>query len=286
MSKQEKKIAVVTGANTGIGLETARGLADAGFRVLMTARDRERGEVAIADVKKTSGREDVELLMLDLGSLTSVRDATDDVRSRVDRIDVLVNNAGLLLGDRRTTDDGFEATFGINHLGHFLWTHLLLDLVKAGSPSRIVNLASDAHKQSRGLNFDDLMWERRSYRGINVYSDSKLANILFTRRLAKELEGSGVVTHAVHPGVVNTRFAKDGDAGGIVGLAVKIAAPFLLTPAKGARTSLHVALSDDAARESGRYWARRRPARPTRFARDAAAADRLWGLSRELVGLA
>jgi NAD(P)-dependent dehydrogenase (short-subunit alcohol dehydrogenase family) len=282
-----ERIAVVTGANTGIGLETARGLAAAGFRVVMTARDRAKGERAVADVKRSTGRDAVEPLELDLGSLASVRRATDALRARHDRLDVLVNNAGLVLGDRRTTADGFEATFGVNHLGHFLWTRRLLDLVKAAgsaaSPSRVVNLASDAHRSSEGLDFDDLMRERRPYRGFPAYCDSKLANVLFTRELARRLEGEGVVVHAVHPGVVGTRFGRDGDVGPLLGAALALAKPFLLTPAKGARTSLHVALSDDAAKSTGDYWAKQKRAKPSRAARDDEAAARLWRVSEALV---
>mgnify|MGYP006277643385 CR=1 FL=1 len=282
------RIAVVTGANSGIGLETARGLAEAGHRVVMTARDRRKGEAAVADVKRSTGREAVELLELDLASLASVRRAADRLRERHERIHVLVNNAGLVLGDRRTTEDGFEATFGINHLGHFLWTLRLLPVVKSAgtdaSPGRIVNLASDAHRQSRGLDFDDLMRERRPYRGFPVYCDSKLANVLFTRELAARLEGEPVVAHAVHPGVVGTRFARDGDAG-LVGAFFALFKPLLLTPAKGARTSLHVALSDEAARTSGDYWAKETRRRPARPARDDVAARRLWEISESLVGL-
>lgn len=279
------KTALVTGANAGIGLETARGLAEAGYRVLMTSRDPDRGKAALEDVRRTTGSDRLELLTLDLASLDSVREAAAEARERTDELDLLVNNAGLVLGERRTTKEGFEATLGVNHLGHFLFTHLLLDRLRAAPAARIVNLASDAHRQSKGLDFDDLMWERRPYSGMNAYCDSKLANILFTRRLAKELEGSGVVTHAVHPGVVNTRFAKDGDVGGFIGTVIKLAGPFLLTPKKGARTSLHVALSDDASEGSGRYWAKSRPSKPTRYGRDDEAADRLWDLSVDLVGL-
>jgi NAD(P)-dependent dehydrogenase (short-subunit alcohol dehydrogenase family) len=286
-----ERIAVVTGANTGIGLETARGLAKAGFRVVMTARDRDKGTAAVEDVRRSTGSDAVELLELDLASLESVRRASDELSSRHDHIDVLVNNAGLVLGDRRTTEDGFEATLGVNHLGHFLWTLRLLDRVKAaasngGAPGRIVNLASDAHRSSKGLDFDDLMRERRPYEGFPAYCDSKLANILFTRELARRLEGEGVVVHAVHPGVVGTRFGRDGDVGGLLAAAIALAKPFLLSPEKGARTSLHVALSDDAARTTGDYWAKSKRSKPTRRARDDDAAARLWKVSEELVGLA
>lgn len=285
MSWIEGKVAVVTGANAGIGLETARGLARAGARVVMAARNRAKGEAAVADVKATTGRDEVELLDLDLASLASVRAAAATLLERHAQIPLLVNNAGLIMGARETTEDGFEATLGINHLGHFLFTLLLVERIQASAPARIVNLSSEAHRGSRGLDFDDLMRERRSYGSFPAYSDSKLANILFTRELARRLEGTGVVTHAVHPGVVGTRFGRDGDLKGPFAWLIAIGRPLLLTPAKGARTSLHVALEADAAASSGDYWSRSRRVSPTAQGSDDRAARRLWEASEALVGL-
>lgn len=277
-------MAVVTGANTGVGLETARGLAERGMTVVMCSRDPERGRAALEDVRASTGSGSVELVRLDLASLESVRAAAAEILERHPRIAILVNNAGAVLSDRRTTADGFEATFGVNHLGHFFFTKLLLPALEAGAPSRIVNVASDAHRMSFGLDFDDLQWERRRYRGLGVYADSKLANILFTRELARRLEGKGVVAHAVHPGVVGSRFGWDGDTRGWFAFGVKLVKPLLLTPAKGARTSLHVATSEEAGRSSGLYWARSRPIKPSRAARSDEAARRLWDASEALVG--
>ncbi|MEM6995385.1 MAG: SDR family oxidoreductase [Myxococcota bacterium] len=277
------KVCLVTGANAGIGRETARGLAQEGATVVMAARNRSKGEEAVADVKETSGNDKVELLELDLASLASVRAAAKTFLERHDRLDLLINNAGLILGDRRTTADGFESTFGINHLGHFEFTRLLLDRIKESAPARIINLASDAHRTSKGLDFDDLMVERRPYKGMYVYGDSKLANILFTRELSRRLEGSDVVTHAVHPGVVRTGFARDGDVKGALGFLVKLAGPFLLTPTDGAATSLYVALSDDAGKTTGEYWARKTRKTPRKPAQDDAAAKRLWEVSEQLI---
>ncbi len=277
------KVCLVTGANAGIGLETARGLAKAGALVVMTARDRSKGEAAVADVKRSTSSDRVELLDLDLASLASVRKAAAEFLERHDRLDVLVNNAGLILGERRTTEDGFEATFGINHLGHFEFTRLLLDVLESSAPSRVVNLASHAHRTSSGLDFDDLMIERRAYKSMGAYGDSKLANILFTRELARRLEGTGVVTHAVHPGVVRTGFARDGDVKGLLGLAWKAMGPFLLSAEDGAATSLHVATSEDAGGSSGDYWAKKARTQPRKPALDDAAARRLWEVSEALI---
>ncbi|MCA9713221.1 MAG: SDR family oxidoreductase [Myxococcales bacterium] len=277
------KVCLITGANSGIGRETARELARRGATVVMCARDRGRGQEAVDDVKQSTGSDAVTLLELDLASFASIRAAVARFTASHERLDVLINNAGLVLGDRRMTAEGFESTFGVNHLGHFLWTTLLLDLIKRSAPARIINLASEAHRMSRGLDMDDLMFERRSYNGWRAYGDSKLANILFTSELARRLEGTGVVVHAVHPGVVGTGFGRDGDVGGVVGWLIKLAGPLLLTSAKGARTSIHVATSDEAGERTGLYWAKSRTKRPTRFAQDDEAARRLWERSEALV---
>lgn len=276
------KVCVVTGANAGIGLETARELARRGATVLMGARDQARGAAAVADVRASTGGS-VELLMVDLASLASVRRAAARVLDEHERLDLLINNAGLVLGERRVTEDGFEATFAINHLGHFELTRCLLDRLKASAPARIINVASDAHRGSRGLHFDDLACERRRYRAMKVYADSKLANILFTRELAARLEGTGVVAHAVHPGVVRSGFARDGDLHGLAGWVFRALGPFLLSPEEGAATTLHVALSEDAARSSGEYWARCTRRQPQPPALDDAAARRLWEVSEDLI---
>ena len=276
------KVCLVTGANTGIGLETARELARRGALVLMGARDRSRGAAAVADVRASTDGS-AELLLLDLASLASVGRAAERVLEEHDRLDLLVNNAGLVLGQRQITEDGFEATFAINHLGHFELTRRLLDRLKASAPARIINVASDAHRGSRGLDFDDLAYERRRYRAMKVYADSKLANLLFTRELSRRLEGSGVVVHAVHPGVVRSGFARDGDLKGPAGWVFRALAPFLLSPEQGAATTLHVALSEDAATSRGEYWARCTRRQPQPPALDDAAARRLWEVSEALI---
>lgn len=285
MVEEAQRVALITGANTGIGLETARGMAERGFEVVLAARDKAKGEAALADIRSTVKDARLGLLELDLSSLDSVRRAATAFLEAHRRLDVLINNAGLILGDRRETEDGFESTFGINHLGHFLLTNLLLERLKASAPSRVVNVASDAHRVSKGLDFEDLMRVRRTYAGMPVYGDSKLANILFTRELARRLEGTGVVAHAVHPGVVRTRFAADGDVEGLFATLVKIAGPFMLTPAKGAQTSIHVATSEQAGACTGLYWAKSRKKAPTKYAQDDDAARRLWEVSAELVKL-
>jgi retinol dehydrogenase 12 len=213
------------------------------------------------------------------------------VLERFDRLDVLVNNAGLILTDRRLTADGFEMTFGVNHLGPFLLTQLLLDRIKGSAPARIVNVASFAHQQARGgIRFDDLQSER-GYSGMAVYSRTKLANILFTRELARRLEGTGVSTFAVHPGGVRSGFGKDGDAKGLVGLGVKLGAPFFISAKAGAGATLHAVTAPGIEDRSGTYFSRRLfgnwgpvvPTKPAAPGRDDEAARRLWEVSEELI---
>jgi retinol dehydrogenase 12 len=277
---------IVTGANSGIGLETARGLAQQGATVIMTARSVERGEAALSDVRLSTGSSRVSLLHLDLADLASIRAAVETFSAQHGRLDILVNNAGLMLGDRRETTDGFEMTFGVNHLGHFAFTLLLLPCIEAAAPSRIITVSSAAHKAARGgLDLDDLMFTRRSYSPMAAYSASKLANIHFTRELARRLEGRGVSVNALHPGVVGSRFASDGDFKGLFANLYGLARPFMLTPAKGARTSLHVATSEEGGQVSGAYFARRRQARVSTAAQDDDAARMLWELSETLTGV-
>ncbi|NUP11499.1 MAG: SDR family oxidoreductase [Polyangiaceae bacterium] len=284
-SQIANKTVVITGANTGIGLETARDLARKKARVVICARNRQKAEAAVADVKRTSGNDDVRLVLFDLASQASIRAGAEELLGTCERIDVLVNNAGLVLGERQTTADGFEATFGINHLGPFLLTHLLLDRLKASAPARIINVSSRAHTRVGGIWFDDLMVERRRYVSFQVYCHSKLANVLFTRELARRIEGSGVVTHALHPGVVATDFGSSDDLGGIFGFFTKLARPFMISPADGAKTTLHCVLSEEAGKKNGGYWSDSAPKEPSAAGRDDAAASRLWAESVRLLGL-
>lgn len=278
------KIALVTGANTGIGFHTAKALACQGATVILAGRDPKKVETAVASVREASGRTDVHALSLDLASLRSVREAAETVLARFDALHLLVNNAGLVLSERIETEDGFEATFGINHLGHHALTRLLEDRMRESAPARVVNVSSDAHRQSRGLDFDDLHRRGKKYSGFAAYCDSKLANVLFTRTLAQRLDGSGVVTHALHPGVVRTGFGQDGDLRGPVSVILKVFRPLFTSPESGAKTSVHVATSDDSGSSTGEYWAKCRRVAPSAPARDTGAATRLWEISDSLTG--
>lgn len=281
----EGRTAVVTGANSGVGLASAIGLASAGARVVLACRNPARAEAAVAEVRTRSGNDEVESYRLDLADLGSVRAFAEELRG-LDRVDVLVNNAGLILDRRQETAQGFEATFGINHLGHFLLTALLLDQLRAAPAARIVNVASEAHRMAvGGLSWGDLDRHAR-YHPWRVYGESKLANILHAEGLSRRLEGTGVVAHSVHPGAVRTNFAREGDTHGATARLIEIGAPLLSTPEQGARTSLHVATSPEAGRCSGCYWVRERPARVARWTRHPGDVEQLWVTSERMLAAA
>lgn len=274
---------IITGANTGIGKATAVGLARDGMQVVITSRDRARGNAAVEEIRAESGSDRVEVMELDLADLASVRTFADAYLASHNRLDVLVNNAGVVQGSRTQTRDGFETTFGVNHLGPFLLTQLLLDRIRESAPSRIVVVSSHAHKSARqGLDFDDLQSERK-YSSFGVYGKSKLANIYFTRELARRLEGAGVTANAAHPGFVASRFGRDGDGGRLGEIAMTLGQPFALSPEKGARTSIYLAESPDVADITGGYFYKSKPSQPSKVALDDEAARRLWAVSEELV---
>jgi NAD(P)-dependent dehydrogenase (short-subunit alcohol dehydrogenase family) len=275
---------VITGGNAGIGKETAVGLASAGARVVVTARNAERGRAARDEVAHRSGSSTVEVMPLDLASFASIRSFAAELLDRHDRIDVLVNNAGLIHRRRTVTQEGFETTFGVNHLGHFLLTDLLLDRLRASAPARVLVVSSDAHKGARhGLDFEDLQSERR-YRWGQAYGKSKLANIYFARELARRLDGSGVTVNALHPGFVRSEFGRGGDLGPVYGFGIRfIAGPFAISPEKGARTPIYLASSPEVEGATRGYYFRCRPTAPSKVAQDDAAARRLWDASEQLI---
>jgi NAD(P)-dependent dehydrogenase (short-subunit alcohol dehydrogenase family) len=277
MASLEGKVCIVTGSNTGIGKETARGLAQRGATVVLACRDVAKGELARADIERTTGRKDLDVMRLDLGDTASIRAFAEAFRSKYSRLDVLVNNAGLWATSRTTTKDGFETTFGTNHLGTFLLTNELVPLLKASAPSRVVILSSKLHYQGK-LDWDDLQFERRSFSGPAAYNLSKLANVLFANALARRLAADRVTVNSVHPGVVATELAR-----AYPKLLVKLFHLFLLTPAQGAECSLHVATSDECATETGHYYEKSRKKTAAKPALDVDAQERLWALSEKLL---
>jgi NAD(P)-dependent dehydrogenase (short-subunit alcohol dehydrogenase family) len=278
MQDMQGKIAIVTGSNTGIGKETARGLAARGAKVVLACRDMAKAQAARDDIARTTGRDDVTAMALDLGSKASIRAFAEQFKASYSRLDVLVNNAGVWSTSRKTTADGFESTFGVNHLGTFLLTHELLPLLEASAPSRVVVVSSGLHYRGR-MDWEDLQFERRGFSGSEAYNQSKLANVLFTLALARRLEGAGVTVNAIHPGVVATELTRDYPR-----FLVKFFHLFLLTPEQGAACSLHVATSPEAATVTGQYFEKSKPKIPARTA-DRDAQEKLWALSERLWGL-
>ena len=275
------KTCLVTGANTGIGKETARELAARGAQVIMVCRNREKGEAALGDIVETTGNENVVLLLADLASLEQVRSLGAQVNRDYPRLDVLINNAGLQLWERHVTPDGYEETFAVNHPAPFLLTHLLLPSLQAAGTARIVNVSSGMHWGGR-IHLNDLMRERR-YSSSKVYAQTKLANVLFTYELARRLEGSGITVNTLSPGMVRSEFFRD--YGGVMGAIVRSWRVFMVSPQKGAETSVYLAASLEVEGLTGRYFVKSKAVKSSRASRNRHLAGRLWQVSAELTGL-
>jgi NAD(P)-dependent dehydrogenase (short-subunit alcohol dehydrogenase family) len=276
------KVVLVTGASQGIGKAAAIALARAGASVTVVARNQAKAAAAAAAVRDASGSVAVGSLFAELSSLAEVRRLASEFMARNDRLDVLVNNAGVFVPERHTTVDGREETFAVNHLAPFVLTVALLDLLRRSAPARIVTVSSDAHSRAR-MHWDDIEFVRTRYAGFRAYGQSKLANLLFTYELARRLEGTGVTANALHPGVVATGFGKT--YGGLMSIAVRLAVPFLLSPDSGAKTTVYAASSPELTGVTGRYFVRCRAAPSSRASYDVASQRRLWALSEELTAL-
>jgi len=277
---QSQQVAVVTGASSGIGLHTALALARAGMRVIMAGRDRDRTEAARRLVTERSRSDRVEIALADFSRLGDVRRLADEIRAGHDRLDVLVNNAGLFSPHYRLSADGFELTFAVNHLAPFLLTNMLLDRLKASAAARIVTVASEAHRRNR-IDVNDLT-RPRDWTMMRGYGRSKLCNVLFTRELASRLDPSEVVATCLHPGVVATGI---GQRGGLAELGWRLAKPFMLSPEKGAETPVSLATVPDAKHFHGGYVIRKVLTQPDPAALDSELARRLWEECARLVGL-
>lgn len=280
MTDLANKTFIITGANAGIGKITAHELARRGAHVILACRSKAKTDLVVEAIKRDTGNTKVEFVQLDLGDLASVRKCAEELIGRNTPFHGLINNGGLA-GQRGQTKDGFELAFGTNHLGHYLFTRLLLDRLKQAGTARIVNVASRSHYRAKGIDFGKLRGKTRSFTAMPEYSVSKLSNVLFTKELAKQLAGTGVTTYAVHPGVVATE------------IWTRVPPPFrwlikkfMITPEEGAQSSLVCATAPELAKETGKYYdVGGKERRPSRLADDAELAKQLWVKSAEMTGL-
>lgn len=273
------KICMVTGANAGIGKATAAGLAEKGATVIMVCRSEERGEAARREIIAQTGKENVALYLADLSSQTEIRRLVENFKQDYSTLDVLINNAGIVTRERRETEDGLEMQFAVNHLAYFLLTNLLLDVLKASAPARIVNVSSQTHAWAE-IDFDDLQHEQGAYRPNRVYAETKLMNVLFTYELARRLEGTGVTANCLHPGSPATKL--NAAYGGREPKSKASDASLR----RAAQTSIHLASSPDVEGVSGQYFVNchAEPSAEITYNEDVAA--KLWRISAELTGLA
>ena len=277
------KTVVISGANTGIGKETAVDLARRGARVIIACRNIEKGKEALKEIQERSGSKDVFLEKLDLASLGSVRTFADKILKSESRLDILINNAGVMACPYQKTEDGFEMQFGVNHLGHFLLTMLLLDRLKRSQPSRIINVSSSAHRMGSGkINFEDINYEK-SYNAWSAYFNSKLANVLFTRELSKGLEGTHVTVNALHPGAVTTELQRHSILSNP--LLYPLRWYMFKTAEQGAQTSIYCAVSEEMEGVSGKYLRDCHIVEESKGAQDDDVAKKLWEISVKMVGL-
>jgi NAD(P)-dependent dehydrogenase (short-subunit alcohol dehydrogenase family) len=273
------KTVVVTGGTSGIGQIAAERLAGMGARIVQVARSRNRGEAALSRLREIAPGLKHTIHYADLSRLAELKRVAKEIAAAEPRIDVLINNAGAMFGQRQVTEGGLEFTFATNHLSYFVLTHGLLEQLQAAGAARVVNTSSHAHYRGT-IDFDNLQYEH-DYKSFPAYSRSKLCNVLFTRVLARRLAGTGVTANSLHPGFVNTRFG-DGTGGSmarIIGL-MKI---FAISPEKGAETIIYLASSDDVAKTSGLYFYKCKPVEPSKLAQDDAIAERLWEYTDRLL---
>ncbi|CAL8399004.1 unnamed protein product [Arctogadus glacialis] len=280
-ARLEDKTVVITGANTGIGKETALDLAKRGARIIMACRDTERGEAAVKEVVDGSQNTNVVYMKLDLSDTKSIREFAEAVNQGESKLNILINNAGIMAIPYGKTADGFEMQIGVNHFGHFLLTHLLIDLIKRSAPARIINVSSMAHAWG-AMNFDDLNSEK-SYEKKAAYQQSKLANVLFTRSLAKKLEGTGVTAYSLHPGVVQTELWRH--LNGPQQTIMKIVSPFTKTCVQGAQTSIYCAVEPALEDQSGGYYSDCALASSSAEGQSEESAKRLWEMSCQLLSV-
>lgn len=273
------KVILVTGGTNGIGKVTAHQLAEQGAQIVIVSRSAQKCAAVVDEIRAKTGNHNVEWIAADLSTRAGVEEAANEFRARHDRLHVLLNNAGGVFAEHLVTADGYEMTFALNHLSYFGLTQLLRDLLVASAPARIVNVSSDAH-YGGAINFDDLMGEKK-YSSWKAYSQSKLANVMFTYSLSRQLTGTGVTANALHPGFVSTGFGRNN--GGLMGLFMPLAQWFAISPEKGAETSVYLATSPEVSAVSGRYFSKCKEKQSSQVSYDVAAQDRLWEVSEQLI---
>ena len=277
------KIVFITGGNSGIGLETAKGLAKMGAHVIILSRNEARGKAAVEEIKKVA-KADVELVVGDLSKLSDVRRIAKDFNAKYNRLDVLVNNAGMMCNEFEKTEDGFEKQIGVNHLGHFLLTYLLEPTWIKTSNARIINVSSDFHITGK-IDFNSFTNPPDKYSPFGAYAQSKLCNVMFTIALAKKLNNKNNITvNALHPGVVGTGFGEK-DASKALKFFWKLAKPLFKSPASGAATSIYLASSPDVASVTGKYFKNKKQAKTSKLALDEELMEKVWAYSEKLVGI-
>jgi NAD(P)-dependent dehydrogenase (short-subunit alcohol dehydrogenase family) len=282
MEPMAGRTVLITGATSGIGRATALGLGRMGAHLAITGRDHVRTEDAAREIRAAGGGQ-VDLFIADMSSQTDVRKLAGQVLQSLSRIHVLINNVGGYWDSRHVTVDGLERTFALNHLAPFLLTNLLLDRLNQSAPARVVTVSSNAHAPGR-IDFSDLQG-KRSYSGARAYSQSKLANVLFSYELARRLKGTSVTANALHPGLVSTSFGAE-DPATVQRIFIPFLRPFMKSPAQGAATSIHLASAPELEQVTGRYFANRHAKKSSESSHDQASAAQLWQVSADLVGLA
>lgn len=277
----KNKICIITGANSGIGKVTALELAKLGATIIMVCRNSKKGEEALAEIVSKSKNDNVHLMLCDFASQKSIRYFVEEFKVNYDRLDILINNAGFVSPKRNLTKDGIEETFAVNHLGYFLLTNLLIEKIKKSDSGRIINVSSAGHWIG-DIDFDNLNSEK-GYNSFKVYCNSKLANIVFTRELARRLEGTNITVNCLHPGAVNTNFASNMNSK--FNFLSNMFKSFMITPEQGAETQIYLATSPDVQNITGQYFDKKKIAKSSKKSVDKELAQKLWKVSEQMTDL-